>query len=191
MTRLQVILLAFAISLDSLALSIVDGAMLPKIKQSEILKIALFIGSWQTLSFMIGHNLIPISIYIGIVDYFSVSIFAYRILSFAIFISLGLMMLRKGLKTEYINEERQPFIKQKRMVKIAIFTSIDSFIAGIGLYFTGTLITTEFIPIFIISVLSVIAGIYIGYWFGYEQKPKAYRMGSIIFFVFATNVLII
>lgn len=46
MTDLQVTLLAFAASLVSLALMTVQGAMFPKIRQKELLKIGLFTGSW-------------------------------------------------------------------------------------------------------------------------------------------------
>ena len=190
MTSLQIILLSFAISIDSLALSIVDGAMLPRIKPNELLKFSLFISGWQTVTFMIGHYLIPFSTQLGLMNQFSTASFAYRILSAVIFISLGLMMLKKGMKNDYINEKRQPFIKFNRMVKISVFTSFDSFIAGIGLYFTGIQIRKTSILLFLVSMISVMVGIFIGFWFGYEQKSKVYGIGSIIFFILAVNILV-
>lgn len=181
MTTLQILLLAIAVSLDSLALSIVEGAMLPKIKLADLLKSGLFIGMWQTLSFILGLYLVPIAKQFGVIAYFSGS--AYRLVSSVLFILLGFMMLRKSLKKEVINEKMQTVIADRRIVQIALLTSVDAVIAGLGLSLTGTQLSMEFFLFFVVSVLSVITGVFIGYWFGYEQKPKAYRMSSIIFFV--------
>jgi putative Mn2+ efflux pump MntP len=168
----------------------VQGAMFPKIRQKELLKTGLFVGSWQALGFLLGNRLMPISVLIGLNNIQSLSRVSLRILSFVIFSGLGLLMMQRGTKREYINEQRQEVIEFKQLVTITLFSSINSFLAGLGLSFTGTQLGTEFIIVYLISILSVIIGVYIGYWFGYEQKPKAYTMSGIIFLVSATSVLL-
>lgn len=189
MTDLQVTLLAFAASLVSLALMTVQGAMFPKIRQRELLKIGLFTGSWQVLGFLLGHRLIPIATLLGVNSIQLFSDLSFRILSFVIFSGLGLLMIQRASTKEYINEQRQYSVEFKQIVMITFLSSISSFLAGLGLFFTGTQLGAELIIIYIISILSVITGVYIGYWFGYEQKPKVFTMSGVIFLVSATSVL--
>jgi putative Mn2+ efflux pump MntP len=190
MTNLQVALMAFAISLDSLGLMIVEGAMAPEVQYKELLKVSLFVGGWQTLAFLIGNSIYPFVLSTGVPVHRVIPLTTLRILAFIIFIGLGAIMLRRGFKLEYIDERRQPFIQAKKIIMITIISCIDALLAGIGLSFAQIEITSQFYIILIISFLSVIAGVYIGYWFGYEEKPNAYRLSSIIYFVMGVSIVV-
>jgi len=56
MAVLQTILFTFAISLDTLALMIVEGSMYREIKRIDLAKQSIFIGLWQTLGFLLGSR---------------------------------------------------------------------------------------------------------------------------------------
>lgn len=190
MTYGQMVLLAFAISLDSLALMIVEGAMAPKIRYNELLKAGLLIGGWQTLAISLGNSLYPLALKMGINIQSFVPRISLRVLAGLLFIGLGVLMLKRGWKMEYINEQRQNHLDADRVFIIALITGIDAFVTGIGLSFIQQNVTTEFFVIFLISFLSVIIGIYIGYLFGYEDKHNAHRLSSIIYFVAAASLII-
>ncbi|MCD8503257.1 MAG: manganese efflux pump [Bacillaceae bacterium] len=190
MTNLHVALLALAISLGPLAIMIVEGAMVSKIQYRELLKSSLLIGSCQTLALLIGQSIYPLALRMGgeVHQVFPRS--ALRFLAFIIFFGLGGLMLKRGFKLEYIHEHRQPSIKDRKVLMITVISSIKAFVTGVGLSFAQVDITPQFYIVLIISVLSMMAGAYIGYWFGYEKKPDAYRLSSIIYLVMATSFII-
>lgn len=190
MTSLHVALLAFAISLGPLAMMIVEGAMAPEIQFKELFKNSLLIGTGQTLALLVGNTIYPFILSLGVEVYHFIPISTSRFLAFLIFIGLGGVMLKRGAKLEYIHEQRKPFMKDKKVLMITVISSIQAFIAGMGLSLAQINITPQFYIVLVVSFLSVVAGAYIGYWFGYEEKPNAYRLSSVIYLVMATSFII-
>lgn len=190
MTYGQMVLLAFAISLDSLALMIVEGAMTPKIWHNELLKAGLLISGWQTLAISLGNSLYPLALSNGLDVHHFIPRISLRLLAGLLFIGLGVHMFKRGWEIEYINEQRQNHLDANRILMIALITGFDAFVTGIGLSFVQMNVTTEFFVILLISFLSVIIGAYIGYLFGYEKKHNAHRLSSVIYFVAATSLIV-
>lgn len=190
MTRFHIILLTVAISLDTVALMIVEGSMYHAIKIRDLIKQSLFISVWQTLGFIGGNWLMIWLVERG----FNINSTQlnnwHQIISFLIFLFLGFLMLKRGLKTEYINEKREQEMSYRQTFHIAITSGIDALFAGAGISFLQ--VDTSFMSVSIlwISILSVIIGKYIGYWFGYEEKSKVYILSGVIFVTSAVYILV-
>ncbi len=178
---LEIIALAIAASLDLFAVMNIEGAMLYEIDKKKVFKVSIFFGSWMALSLLLGNILMNKIIDIGIFETkISTTRIFLSIVASAIFLGLGIRMFKKSLEEDNIFERRLESINTKRIALLATITSIDEFLIGIGISLMDMKLNTIIIPIFVISIASVIAGIYIGYHFGYEQKRKAYITSTVI-----------
>jgi len=189
MISVRTILFALAISLDSLALMIVEGSMYRVIKRNDVVKQSIFVGLWQTLGFLLGSRTISWIIREGVTNYFPYSRGLYLFISFIIFVGLGVSMLKRGLKTDNIVEQRRESLNFEKIFAIAIITSVDALFAGLGLSFSGISISYVAFIILIVSTLSVIIGLFIGHRLGYKLKSNAYILSGIIFLTFGTHIL--
>ena len=75
-------------------------------------------------------------------------------------------MIWKGLKKRNILEQRNDEIDWKKTTFLALITSVDAFLAGIGMGFLEAQMIHQSLTIFPITVLSVIGGVYVGYRLG-------------------------
>jgi len=190
MTVIQTILFTFAISLDTLALMIVEGSMYREIKRIDLAKQSIFIGLWQTLGFLLGSRTLAWLIREGTENFLPLSYRLYLSISIIIFVGLGLLMLRRGLKSDNIIERRRESVEFEKIFAIAVITSIDALFAGLALSFSGIRISYVAFLIFIVSMLSVILGLFIGHRLGYKVKSNAYILSGVIFLAFGTHILL-
>lgn len=181
MNIIRTIILAIGNSLDSFAVMTCKGAMLSKIKKLKVLGIGILFGGWQVLVMVLGNSLTRYYLKkIGIsTDSHSIHIIIMT-LAVIIFCGIGLYMLWKGIRKKLINEKRQEDFDIGEILLLAIVTSLDTFLLGIGLAFLNMDLMDFIVPIILLNVASVILGIYTGYHHGYEQKTKAYALGGIM-----------
>jgi len=99
-------------------------------------------------------------------------------------------MLRRGLKSGNIVERRRESVDFKKIFVIAVITSIDALFAGLALSFSGIRISYIAFLIFVVSMLSVILGLFIGHRLGYKVKSNAYILSGVIFLAFGTHILL-
>lgn len=189
MTGLQTILFAFGISLDSLGIMILEGSMYREIKQKDLAKQSLLIGLWQAIGFLIGNRLVTRLLREGIESNLHLSYNSYLFISFVIFVGLGIWMLSKGLRSNVVLERRRESVNLKRTLGLAMITSVDALVAGLALSFSGIRFSSLFVVIFLVSILSVITGLYIGHLLGYKYKSNAHILSGIIFLSFAIYIL--
>ena len=69
----------------------------------------------------------------------------------------------------------------KRILVVAGATASYTVLAGIAFGFLNTGLITILIMVGCFSVICIVAGMYTGYHFGYEQKTKVYIVGAILF----------
>lgn len=189
MIGLQTILFAFGISLDSLGIMILEGSMYREIKQKDLAKQSLLIGLWQAIGFLIGNRLVTRLLREGIESNLHLSYNSYLFISFVIFVGLGIWMLSKGLRSNVVLERRRESVNLKRTLGLAMITSVDALVAGLALSFSGIRLSSLFVVIFLVSILSVITGLYIGHLLGYKYKSNAHILSGIIFLSFAIYIL--
>ena len=78
----------------------------------------------------------------------------------------------------------------KRVLRIAGITAFYTVLAGIAFGFLGTGLFTIMIMVALLTVICIVAGIYTGYHFGFEQKTKVYIVGAILFWAAGIDVIV-
>ena len=96
----------------------------------------------------------------------------------------------KGLKKRNILEQRNDEIDWKKTTFLALITSVDAFLAGIGMGFLEAQMIHQSLTIFPITVLSVIGGVYVGYRLGTVHNSQAYLAGGALFLIAGVDVVI-
>ena len=188
MSILDIILLAVALAMDCLTVSIVSGVILGKSEKVEgsIIRMAFFFGFFQALMPLIG--------WLGI-SHFQTYMEAYdHWIAFALLAFIGGRMVWESFGPE----EEQHFNPRKLRTQLllAIATSIDALAVGISLACTGyTTIGQLTLPLIIIGVVSFLFSL-IGYQLGtrfgrsiaHRLKPEL--IGGIILVGIGVKILI-
>jgi len=78
----------------------------------------------------------------------------------------------------------------KRVLRIAGITAFYTVLAGIAFGFLGTGLFTIMIMVALLTIICIVAGIYTGYHFGFEQKTKVYIVGAILFWAAGIDVIV-
>ena len=139
MSLVTVILLAIALAMDCLVVSIANGITLRHIQWVPILKMSFLFGLFQAAMPLIGWLT-------GI--WFKDIIAAWdHWIALLILSVLGGKMIKESL-FEKEDENEQPAIRWKMLIALAIATSIDALV-------TGVLFVTEPIPLFILDLVII------------------------------------
>lgn len=190
MGTLEVVLLAIAISLDVFVVMTIQGAMLPSIDYKDLVKIGIFFGSWQTVTVGLSNALTHRLILLGGLEYQATVRNILLIIAIVIFTFLGLFMIWKYIRNDTILEQRMDQLSMRKIIPIAMITSIDAFLVGIGLRAVNISTVELILPFIIFSIVAVFAGIYFGHWFGIEEKPVAHYVSGTIFIVISIDLLL-
>jgi len=176
---IEVLLLAFALSMDAFAVSIGLGAKQNSEYRSLALKAGLFFGVFQAIMPLIGYLGGK-----GVLGFVS---------SYASYIAFGLLLLI-GAKMIYegVNEgveEEIAKITNKVMLTLAIATSIDAMAAGFSLMLLplNPLLACGIIGLttFIISFI----GVYVGKLTGTWLESKAEIFGGVVLVAIGFRIL--
>lgn len=186
MNLLEIILISMGLSLDILAVTICEGAMLARIEKKKLVIMCVIFCVWQLVAVQAGNLITLIPIFAD--SSTSMQLF-WNGISVVILIGLGMYMLYKAWRRETIFEHLSD-INYKKICITAFITSLDAFFAGIGFGFMDTEVIMVQIALVIATILSVIIGVYIGYRMGYEQKTKAYGIGGIILIFSAIELIV-
>lgn len=96
----------------------------------------------------------------------------------------------KGSPAERIYEHRQDTFSWKKILLGIVGTGIYTLLAGFAFGLMGIRMRACILLLGICSLLMVIAGVYTGYRFGFEQKKKAYGIGAVLLWAAGIDVLI-
>jgi len=186
MSSFAILILAIGISLDSFAIMVTKGAMLPRIQKPLLFGIGIGLGCWQACALLIGNIVIKETMFPP-----NSNQILLQVLAVFIFTGIGLFMLRKGIKEETIYEKRMDHIEIRSILYLAMITSVDAFLVGIGLALLETTLQISImLSIIVVNTIAVIIGVYVGYHLGYEQRTKAYTVGGSILVIFAANIFL-
>lgn len=119
---LTVLILSVSLALDALSVSITEGALVKEKRLSLALKLALTFGLFQSGMALLGVGLN--GLFAGTLDQVD------HWIAFAIFLLLGLKMIKEGLSEE---EKEHAQLTWKVLLLLAIATSIDAGAAGMTL----------------------------------------------------------
>jgi putative Mn2+ efflux pump MntP len=181
MTLLEIIIIAFGLSMDAFAVSITLGLSVEKPKIKEMLLPGLYFGFFQAFMPVIG--------------YFSSIYFADKIKEFdhwIAFILLGIIggkMIKDSFskEEEKVNQNAFQFIK---MIVLAVATSIDALVIGITFAVFKVNILLAVIITGSITFFVSIVGVKLGNIFGLRFKTKAEFIGGAVLILLGIKILI-
>jgi len=177
---LELILIAIALAMDSVAVSIASGAKYKNIDFLSILKISLFFGLFQGLMPLLGYFLG--SVFASFVDDYD------HYIAFIILLFLGLNMIKEAKENNF--EEEVKDLKNKTLFILAIATSIDALAIGITFSFQDiNIFYAAFIITFITFILCIIA-VFIGKKLGGFLGSKAEYLGGFILIALGIKILL-
>ncbi|MFR1708192.1 MAG: manganese efflux pump MntP family protein [Clostridium sp.] len=186
MSVLEVIIVSIGLSLDAFTVTVCNGATQPYLKKRMDLIVGLAFGGMQAIMLTIGMMItrFPVSsiyseTFKSINQWFSAIIFIF----------LGLKMIRNAMTVKSINEQREVF-NYKKIFSLAFATSIDALILGIGFALLRTEIIIDMFIIFIITGLSSIVGLRVGYRMGDKYRRSVNLCGSIILLIMGVKMIL-
>ncbi|MCE5236163.1 MAG: manganese efflux pump MntP family protein [Clostridiaceae bacterium] len=181
MGLVEIVVLAVGLSMDAFAAALCQGLCMKKLSLKHAAVIALFFGGFQALMPLIGFLLgRQFAAYIREIDHW---------LAFALLAFLGGKMLYEGLKKSEASEVCEPF-SVKRVLALAIATSIDALAAGVTFAFLKTDIVPTALLIGSITFGFSFAGVAIGNRFGAGLANKADILGGATLILIGLKILL-
>ncbi len=180
----DIILLSIGLAMDCFAVSIATGLKCRTMQVSQAYKMPLFFGLFQGAMPLIGF-LLSIS-FAEFIDSFS------HWISLAILGFLGIKMILEEFKSKEDNEDdcANGFFDWKRVLLLAVATSIDALATGIIFVSTPDIVLLAVSIIAIGSLLFSTAGLYIGHTFGSRFTLKAGILGGIILICIGIKIVL-
>ncbi|MBU3013292.1 manganese efflux pump MntP family protein [Poseidonibacter lekithochrous] len=177
---MELFLIAIALAMDSVAVSIASGSKYKDTNFFIILKIALFFGVFQGIMPLFGYLLgNTFSSFVDTIDHY---------IAFIILIYLGFKMIKEARNSNFEDEVKD--LKNKTLVLLAIATSIDALAIGITFSFSSVDILYAVSLITVITFILCFIAVYIGRFLGGFLEDKAEYLGGIILIILGFKILI-
>ncbi len=186
MNLFENILIIAGISLDVFASMEIQGAMLQNIKKKTLLIVSSIAGGLQLLFFFGGYLGGYLLADHGIIN--NAARTGY-VLDTVILALLGIRLIYKAIRKEFVNEKRTE-ITVGQYARIIAVTTVYTLAVGLGCGLVGTNVLFMLFWILVCSVLVVISGLYSGYHFGFQNRTVVYAIGAIVLWVAGIEILI-
>lgn len=175
------LLLAVGLAMDAFAVSMCKGLAVQKLRWSHMIVTGLYFGIFQALMPAIGYLLgSRFEQYISSVDHW---------VAFILLGIIGVNMIRESC--DKCAEKHEDDFSFKAMLPLAIATSIDALVAGIGFIGAEDLnapFTIIAVGVFTFATSAI--GVKIGNVFGARYKSKAELAGGIVLVAMGLKFLI-
>lgn len=176
MNIIEIILIAVSLASDAFAVAISKGLSVKKLVGKNILIVGLYFGIFQALMPFIGYHVASI---------FGKYLVRYsHLLAFIILTILGISFI-----LDKDSEEDDDF-SAKKMLPLAIGTSIDALAVGITFTIMELNILTSIMIIGLITFITSILGVILGFYLKKEFKFKPQRVGGVILILIGIKMLL-
>ncbi|GAA0778496.1 manganese efflux pump MntP family protein [Clostridium subterminale] len=186
MSVLEVIIVSIGLSLDAFTVTVCTGATQPYLKKRMDFIVGLAFGGIQAIMLTIGMMItkFPVSsiyseTFKSINQWFSAIIFIF----------LGLKMIKNAMTIKSINEQRESF-NYRNIFSLAFATSLDALVLGIGFALMRTEIIIDMFIIFVITGISSIIGLRVGYRVGDKYRFAVNISGSVILLIMGVKMIL-
>ena len=181
MTILELFIIAVGLSMDAFAVSICKGLSVKKLRSRHAFSTAMWFGGFQALMPLIGYFVgIHFADFVSSVDHW---------ISFILLAIIGGNMIKESCESSE-DCERDPDFSFKKMLALAIATSIDALAVGVSFAFLKINIWTAVLLIGVTTAAFSGIGVKIGNVFGCRYKSKAELAGGIILVVMGARILV-
>lgn len=176
---ITLLILAVALAMDSVAVSIAIGSKYRDMLLGRTLFIAAVFGFFQGAMPIAGY-LIGVSFteYVQAYDHW---------IAFILLVGLGAKMLYEAYKNEF--DEEVTDLSNKTLITLAIATSIDAMAIGVTFAFLQTAILTASLVIAIVTFVLCVGAVYVGKQLGSILESKAEMLGGIILIGLGCKIL--
>ena len=174
------LILAVALAMDSVAVSIAIGSKYRDLLLSRTLFVAGVFGFFQGAMPVAGY-------FIGITFAEYVQSFDHWI-AFLLLVGLGAKMLYEAYKNEF--DEEVTDLSNKTLITLGIATSIDAMAIGVTFAFLQTDILTASSVIALVTFVLCIVAVYIGKKLGSLLESKAEMLGGVILIGLGCKILV-
>ena len=174
------LILAVALAMDSVAVSIAIGSKYKDLLVSKALFAAAVFGFFQGAMPIAGY-------FIGIS--FAESVQAYdHWIAFVLLVGLGGKMFYEAYQNEFDDEVTD--LSTKTLITLAIATSIDAMAIGVTFAFLQTDIYTAASVIALVTFMLCVVAVYIGKKLGSLLESKAEMLGGVILIGLGSKILL-
>jgi len=177
---ISIILIAIGLSMDSFAVSIVNGLMMPRLRFVRALGIALVLAVFQAAMPWLG--------------WFAGSIIEAQIksvdhwLAFILLSLIGLKMIYDSRKEEKVKKIES--LKFSTLIGQSIATSIDALAVGVSFAFLEIDIYQSIVIIGVVTFLFAMIGLKLGKSIGHHTKNRIEAFGGILLILIGLKILI-
>ncbi len=186
MDFLSLFLIAVGLSMDAFSVAICKGLALPRAGADKCSVVGLWFGGFQALMPILGY-------FVGIHFKDAIESFDHW-LAFALLALIGINMIREALGKEEDNAENKGCegnpLAARKMLPMAIATSIDALAVGVGFAFLGVDIWLSALLIGVTTFVLSVVGVKMGGVFGAKYKSKAELAGGIILILIGLKILL-
>lgn len=177
----ELLILAVALSMDAFAVAMCKGLALGRITVKNAAVVGLWFGGFQALMPLLGYFLgVQFADYITAVDHW---------IAFVLLALIGAQMIREAISKK--EEPADASLKPKKMLVLALATSIDALAAGISMACTpGTNIWFAVLFIGVTTFILSAVGVKLGSLFGTKYKSKAEFCGGLILILLGLKILL-
>lgn len=183
MDYLSIIIISIGLSMDSLAVSIVNGLMMPHLKFFKALYIAFFLAFFQAAMPVIGYlggSLIEEEI--KSIDHW---------LAFVLLSLIGGKMILEGIKTPDNVEAKGHYqLNLPKLISQSIATSIDALAVGISFAFLDIQIYTTAFIIGVVTFLFSMVGLRMGKSIGIKTRGRMEIIGGLFLMAIGLKILL-
>jgi len=180
MDTLSILVIAFALSMDSFAVSVANGLTIRDLNPKRILIISFSLAFFQALMPLIGWLAgLGISEHIKEYDHW----IAFILLSF-----VGGKMIYEGLTKN--GEEKDTELEILTLLSQSIATSIDAFVVGVSFALLNLSIVAPVIIIGTVTFGVSLMGLYLGKLFGKKLGKSVEVIGGIVLFGIGLKILL-
>lgn len=174
---------AVGLSMDAFAVAVCKGLAVKKAGIKQMLLAGLWFGGFQALMPAIGYLFgSTLKIYVEKYDHW---------IAFILLGIIGINMIKEALSKEEKEDSSCASMGMKEMFTLAVATSIDALIVGIGYAFLPDVnIVAAVVFIGITTFVLSAVGIKIGNVFGLKFKKKAELTGGIILILMGLKILL-
>jgi putative Mn2+ efflux pump MntP len=174
------LILAVALAMDSVAVSIAIGSKYKDLLVSKALFAAAVFGFFQGAMPIAGY-------FIGISFAEYVQSFDHWI-AFVLLVGLGGKMLYEAYQNEF--DEEVTDLSNKTLITLGIATSIDAMAIGVTFAFLQTDIYTAASVIALVTFALCVVAVYVGKKLGSLLESKAEMLGGIILIALGCKILV-
>ena len=169
--------------MDAFAVSIGKGLSVRRIEPRHTMSVGLWFGGFQALMPLIGYFLgVSFASLVQNIDHW---------IAFILLGIIGVNMIREATaKDECECEKATSDFSSRKMLLLAIATSIDALAVGVSFAFLGVNIWQAVVMIGVITMILSMIGLRIGNIFGCRYKSKAELFGGCVLLLMGCKILI-